>query len=78
MADDGHEDHGVFTLSITESASDGSHTHQSWDLCGCMLPGLRSNLGPPDFENTASAEAVKTIAAAVASTPGNVYRERGE
>jgi hypothetical protein len=69
---DPHESHGSVTLSLTSETRDGARVHQSWTICGCSARVMRTRLGPPQHEGTATAEAVRATAEAVLRQPGSV------
>lgn len=70
-----HEAHPDATLSLTEVRPDGSRVHQSWTICACDLPHLRSMLGDPHQESIATLEATQAIGRAVLAQPGSVQAQ---
>jgi hypothetical protein len=47
---DPHASHGDVTLSLT----DGGRLHESWKICACAVPTIRTLLGPPQNERPES------------------------
>ena len=71
--------HGDVTLSLTTETPDGSHLHRSWTICECslLLARLDALLGEPEHETTATADAFRATAAAVANVPGAIHIGEG-
>lgn len=62
-----HDDHGTVTLSLTEQTQDGGLIYQSWQVCACIAPALRAQLGKPHHEAMADRAQVEATGRAVLS-----------
>lgn len=67
-----HADHAHAALTITESIADGRILQQSWSICTCNLPEKRAELGPPKFQNVATAAQVAATNRAVEAVDSGV------
>lgn len=66
--------HGDVILSLTEETPGGGRRFQSWTICDCALPALRSRLGPPEQETVADAETVRRTGEAVLAAGGSTCK----
>jgi hypothetical protein len=65
--------HAVLTLTLSGPGENGGLWHQAWAVCECTTVLMREDLGPPQLESFATAEAAARARRLVMNDPGRVH-----